>query len=188
MEYTLYILGFDSRFRIPPGRFCFACLVSPPFFCPQLLRLRPLPDDFFPLFAPLSRIFPSLCTLHRSSRPTFSHLAAPFVRPFSPVAPPKFRLFAPRTIPQFDFFSVRRALFPAFSPKICRPVRESEGSFAGISVRTPYRSNPDIGFARSPSPPAILPTPFLRPKRKLQIYNAVQITAKKYSKKSLKSL
>lgn len=139
---------------------------------------RALPPEFFPpaafFTAPPARPFrilphPSSALFHRSPLPNSG---------FSPLAP----------FPDSIFFSACRALFPAFSPEICRPVRKSEGSFAGFSARMLHRPNPDIGSARSPSPPAILPTPFLRPKRKLQIYNAVQIWAKKYSKKSLKSL
>ena len=189
-----------SSSAAPPARIFPACRTlhrtsQLTFLLPAAPRIRP----FSPVALPLLPFF----TAHRALPPEFfppaTSFTAPPARPFRTLPHPSSALFHRSPLPNSGFspfipfpnsifFSACRALFPAFLPKICRPVWKSEGSFADFSARTPYRPNPDIGSARPPSPPAILPTPFLWSKCKLQIYNAVQITAKKYSKKSLKSL
>lgn len=153
MEYTLYILGFDSRFRIPPGRFCFACLVSPPFFalssfgfalCRMIFfRFSPRSPEFFPPFAPftapLARPFrilphPSSALFRRSPLPNSG---------FSPLAPFPNSIFSPSVAP----------FFPPFPRKFAAPFGR---------VKALLRASPPE-LRIGPTPTSALPGLPLRP-------------------------
>ena len=69
---------------LPPDLFA-PCRILRPSFFSGCSASAPI---FHGSSCPPARIFSACHILHRSSRPTFWHLATPFVRPFSPVAPP----------------------------------------------------------------------------------------------------
>lgn len=153
MEYTLYILGFDFRFRIPPRRFCFVCLVLPPLFACRTFRCAPWRMIFFALRTVLPNFFPP-----------FAPFTAPPARPFSTLPHPSSALFRRSPLPNSGFsplapfpnsiFSPPAApFFPPFPRKFAAPFGK---------VKALLRASPPE-LRIGPTPTSALPRLLLRP-------------------------
>ena len=143
--YLIYIRS-ECRFRTPPGTVLFcrsdAAASLPVCLSACLLVRRTFHLNFF-----------VCCIFLPTSRPTFLHLAASFVRPFSPVA-----------LPLLPFFTAHRALPPEFFPPAtsftappARPFSTLPHPSSALFRRSPL---PNSGFSPlAPFPNSIFSPP-----------------------------
>lgn len=143
--YLIYIRS-ECRFRTPPGTVLFcrsdAAASLPVCLSACLLVRRTFHLNFF-----------VCCIFLPTSRPTFLHLAASFVRPFSPVA-----------LPLLPFFTAHRALPPEFFPPAtsftappARPFSTLPHPSSALFRRSPL---PNSGFSPlAPFPNSIFSSP-----------------------------
>lgn len=146
--YLIYIRS-ECRFRTPPGTVLFcrsdAAASLPVCLSACLLVRRPFHLNFF-----------VCCIFLPTSRPTFLHLAASFVRPFSPVALPLLpfsRLIVPSR-PNFFRLPHPSPLLPPDLLAPCHTLRPSffTGRPSQIPAFRPSRHSPIRFFLRLPRP------------------------------------